>query len=340
MIRAFKFGIMLAIVSIAFASCDIFPKDDPEEDAPGIKMVTERQTVEIRIAGEGEYIIDWGDGNEERETFPYWGNAELLHTYSGTAKRTIVLYGDNITMLQCSGNQLTSLEIKPSWWELKEVYCEANQLTSLVVKDLWALERLLCNMNKLTSLDVSGCESLMELGCRSNQLSAEELNKLFQTLRRVENGSIGVIHIVGNPGASDNALNPSIAVAKRWMVLAGTGVFSPDLIVSVAGNYTYNGAPIVPSGDNITVRADNVMLTAGTDYTLTYAENTNAGMATVTATGAGNYAGKTGIGNFYIARFPISVTADPISKSFWDSDPPLTYTTTPALFGSDVLAER
>jgi len=113
-----------------------------------------------------------------------------------------------------------------------------------------------------------------------------------------------------------------------------TVVVPPIALTVAAGTYVYNGAAQTPS---VTVRIGNETLTENTDYTLAFSDNVNAGTATVTATGAGKYAGGSGTATFTIARFPISVTADDAEKHFWASDPTLTYTTDPALFGDDVL---
>jgi len=92
--------------------------------------------------------------------------------------------------------------------------------------------------------------------------------------------------------------------------------------VTVSGTYTYNGAAQTPSGANVTVKADGVMLTEGTDYTLTYSDNTNAGTATVHVTGAGNYAGSTGYEYFTINPLATALTVTV-------SGGPFTYTGSP-----------
>ena len=71
--------------------------------------------------------------------------------------------------------------------------------------------------------------------------------------------------------------------------------------VSVSGEYTYDGSEIVPGSENVTVTLDGETLTENTDYTLSYENNTNAGEATVKATGKGNYSG-TVTGTFQIAK--------------------------------------
>ena len=68
---------------------------------------------------------------------------------------------------------------------------------------------------------------------------------------------------------------------------------------------TYNGQEQKPE---YTVTSGGNTLTAGTDYTLSYSNNTNAGIATVTATGKDNYAGATGSAEFTIAKATVALT--------------------------------
>ena len=70
-----------------------------------------------------------------------------------------------------------------------------------------------------------------------------------------------------------------------------------DAIVTVNGKYFYTNSPIIPE---VSVTWNGTQLTKGTDYTLAYTNHTNAGKATVTVTGTGNYTGKK-TGNFTIA---------------------------------------
>ena len=65
----------------------------------------------------------------------------------------------------------------------------------------------------------------------------------------------------------------------------------------VKGNYLYTNSPIIPE---VSVTWNGTQLTKDTDYTVDYTNNTNAGKATVTVTGTGNYTG-TKTGSFTIA---------------------------------------
>ena len=73
----------------------------------------------------------------------------------------------------------------------------------------------------------------------------------------------------------------------------------------------YTGSAITPS---VTVTFEATTLVAGTDYTLAYASNTNAGTATVTITGVGDYGGTKQV-TFTIAKATPSVTTWPSASS-------------------------
>ncbi|HIW77733.1 MAG TPA: hypothetical protein H9874_01115, partial [Candidatus Bilophila faecipullorum] len=61
-----------------------------------------------------------------------------------------------------------------------------------------------------------------------------------------------------------------------------------ELTADAIPEQTYTGSALTPE---VTLRDGGKALTAGTDYTVAYADNVNAGTATVTITGMGNYTG-------------------------------------------------
>jgi hypothetical protein len=70
-----------------------------------------------------------------------------------------------------------------------------------------------------------------------------------------------------------------------------------DFIVDPIPEQTYTGNQILPI---VMVKDDTIKLTKTTDYTVTYANNTNPGTASVTITGMGNYEGSSGRAEFTI----------------------------------------
>ena len=90
---------------------------------------------------------------------------------------------------------------------------------------------------------------------------------------------------------------------------------------------TYNGSAQKPS---VVVKDGETVLEEGVDYTVSYSNNTNAGTATVTVTGIGNYSG-TASKTFTInkARGSVSFSPDKFTKTYGDPD----FTITPSVIG-------
>ena len=80
-------------------------------------------------------------------------------------------YFTKITELNCSNNQLTSLDVSKNT-ALGYLYCSNNKLISLNVSKNTALFRLECYKNQLTSLDVSKNTELYYLYCHTNSLTS------------------------------------------------------------------------------------------------------------------------------------------------------------------------
>ena len=76
------------------------------------------------------------------------------------------------------------------------------------------------------------------------------------------------------------------AALTKTVTIAPGSIKEAEVIVT--GPFTYNGQPQMPVP---TVTLGRYALVKDTDYTAAYANNTNAGSATITITGRGNYAG-------------------------------------------------
>ena len=94
------------------------------------------------------------------------------------------------------------------------------------------------------------------------------------------------------------------------------------LSIDAIANQTYTGAAISPT---VLVKDGNTTLTLGTDYTLAYSDNTNAGTARVTINGIGNYAGDNPQ-SFTIAPKALTIQANNASKTYGDANPSLSFT--------------
>ena len=162
-------------LSTIFTSCN---KDEDVID-PGIMQMSTKVVGEVTIAldGTGLITIDWGDGPAKvTETLSFDTYVEFSHNYSTPNIRTIRIYGDNIVGLNCSNNQLTSLDVSRNV-ALTGLYCFDNQLTSLDISKNSMLFHLGCGGNQLTSLDMTKNVALNSLQCGNNQLTSLDLSK-------------------------------------------------------------------------------------------------------------------------------------------------------------------
>ena len=117
----------------------------------------------------------------------------------------------------------------------------------------------------------------------------------------------------GNHNASTNS--PGASITTRKMML-------DNATVTVGGSYTYTGAAQTPA---VAVVKNGKTLTAGTDYTVSYANNTNAGTATVTITGMGDYEG-TNSTTFTIRQKPLTATGAAAQNRAYDGTNTVTIT--------------
>ena len=85
-------------------------------------------------------------------------------------------YFTTLTTLDCSHNQLTSLDVSKNN-TLTKLSCIDNQLTNLDISKNTALTILYCSNNSLTNLDVNKNTALTQLGCSSNQLTSLDVSK-------------------------------------------------------------------------------------------------------------------------------------------------------------------
>ncbi len=127
-----------------------------------------------------------------------------------------------------------------------------------------------------------------------------------------------------NVGTADTV--PTVIITDKSdgnYTVNGTKTFTitPKSIAGATANvnetFTYNGKERTPGENSVEVKLGEKKLTEGTDYTLSYGNNMNAGTATVTVTGKGNYKdAATNAGEFTIEKAPLSFTATLAEKIY------------------------
>ena len=117
--------------------------------------------------------------------------AELIYFECANVGLTSLDLSTNTSLirLDCSENELTSLNTSAAGTNLLKLWCYQNELTTLNISGNTAMDELDCDDNHLTSLDVTGHDALTVLNCSENQLSSLNIGDcvLLQYLECYEN---------------------------------------------------------------------------------------------------------------------------------------------------------
>ena len=104
---------------------------------------------------------------------------------------------------------------------------------------------------------------------------------------------------------TDDNFTVTVEVTDGWLKISAKSITDNGMTVTPPSDVVYNGES---QQQKPTVKDGNKELTEGTDYTLSYSEDTtNVGEVTVTVTGKGNYTGTTQV-TYKITPKPVTVT--------------------------------
>ncbi len=269
----------------------------PEEDAAAGDMAVSE--VEYLDDDKALYIYDEGlTSLDDYKLVP-----DLLQLGVSDNKLTR-LDASRVPLLEslwCENNKLTSLNVSKNT-ALMQLNCDTNQLASLDLSRNTELLYLWCRHNQLTGLDLSKNTRLRELYCSGNRIAVLDLSNCKGLLAAVQKGKKkekkGAIlfeyyeeNEEGDERLYTVEIDPSTAIVANGKTIYGkAAVDQTDIAgakVTVKAQ-TWTGKALEPKA---TVKLDGKTLVAGTDYTLSYKNNTAIGKATITVTGTGNYTG-------------------------------------------------
>ena len=106
--------------------------------------------------------------------------------------------------------------------------------------------------------------------------------------------------VVFTPSADTEKNYETITTTEQEISLTVNAKSLTGANVTVSGSYTYTGQAQIPAADAVTVQLDGKIIPKDR-YTISASDNTNAGQATVTVTGKGDYTG-TASGTFTIGK--------------------------------------
>lgn len=124
-----------------------------------------------------EYVKEYdGDNDGKLSGFEMEAVSEMFVAEKNISDLTGIEHFFGLMYLDCSGNQLTALNLDKNK-SLLTLNCENNQLETLNVSKNEILFYLNCDGNQLTDLDVSKNVKLTELQCMRNQLRTLDVSK-------------------------------------------------------------------------------------------------------------------------------------------------------------------
>jgi Leucine-rich repeat (LRR) protein len=150
------------------------------------------------------------------EAKAYTGDIQVPST--GISDMTGLQAFTNLTALDCSGNQLSELDVKANEL-LTQLNCKNNQLSRLALRSNPLLEQLDCSNNQLGLLDLRMNNVLKEVLCQSNQLHSLDL-------RNGANEAITAFDATDNPPLACISVDDADYATANWTMIDAGTVFS------------------------------------------------------------------------------------------------------------------
>ena len=238
----------------------------------------------------GQATAQWSIVAADANTFTVTLSAETF-VYDGTAKQPTVTVKDGETLLSAETDYTVAYENNVNAGTGKATvtgkgnYSGTKEATFTITKA--TLSEMTLDHTTFVYNKTAQTASVTSVKAGELDVAATDYSVSGNTGTNVGTYTVTVTATGNNyQGTLNKDFTISAANASLFDVTLGTTT------------YTYDGTAKQPT---VTVKDGETVLTANTDYTVAYTNNQNAGTATVTVTGKGNYTGaKTA--NFTIAK--------------------------------------
>ena len=226
---------------------------------------------------------------------------ETLALSNGTALEELGCYNNrlegldlsdcrSLRSLYCGHNELTRLDISVSD-SLHTASCISNPLTQL--KLTRSLKNLYCYDTALAELNLYGCSTLIDLATRTPTSKYYSEARWKNSYLKYATTSYELcvdedVKLVVVEPTPEPTPSPTPTLQPTPTPTAPPEKVQISSCQITVKNKTYTGKAIKPAP---VVKYNGTTLTKGTDYTVTYKNNTKVGTATVTVKGIGDYTG-------------------------------------------------
>ena len=264
----------------------------------------------VDITNPGDYHV--GNGREQSKDVPYtsysnFGLAESLYTAdeineAGGAAGAITNVAFRVA--QAGALETSSVKIYFGLTDASSLgkFVDPDSLTLVYEGSPTLGKREGWEQLKLTvPFEYDGSSNLIvavskSAGGYSETLRYESTAMAGMAVARQSGSSASYADIKSVVAGSDPGVRPNVRFATHSML--------PEVTVEAPAQQTYTGGPLCPEP---IVRYGDHVLACGEDYDVSYVDNINAGMATVTVVGKGEFSGERSV-DFEIAPLDISST--------------------------------
>lgn len=286
-----------------------------ELDGAAEYILDDFQMKEISILGDG-FVGDDNDTDWDQDEFAEQFVSDIVDSCANTRKDYVTNFQDDVSDLL----ELAFGNPDEKWPNCMDIFMDEVQDNILTI----GLNIVLANESKLAdiyeehaynALDKSGITAFTDSDVSK---FAKVMAKLSVQFGR-EHPNLSVT-LLANIDCLFRANNVTINLA--WLMSEddnynGTGRDITKCSASLSKtSYDYNGKARKPS---VIVKNGSVTLTKGTDYTVVYSDNKNAGTAKVTIEGKGIYSG-TIEKTFKINKVSNTITASKFKKTYSTKD--------------------
>ena len=282
-----------------------------------------------KLDGAGEYIVDTfqmkkisilGDGFVDDDTSKDWDQEEFIENFvasmvdscAPTRKDYVTVFQDDI----CDLLEVIFGTPDDNWTECLDIFVQKirDNILPLGINIVLANESKLVSLYKeyaYDALDKSGVENfsdsdvdkfakvLARLAIEFGRDYPNDTVTLFYNLPQLFQAHFAPVNLAWLQSVDGNYNGVGRDITKCNATLSKT-------------SYDYNGKVRKPA---VTVKNGAITLTEGTDYTVSYSNNKNAGTAKVTITGTGLYSG-TIEKSFTINKISNTITASNFNKTY------------------------
>ena len=282
---------------------------------PKASIASVTASVDAPVKGQAlDTTVDVGGATAYTGTVEWYkGNAATGSTVSGKAEANQI-YTAKITLTANSGESFAKGVTTPTGY----TKVSANATTIVLTKTFPATAE-----KTLTGITIKTCP-------HTTYTAGEQFNKAGMVITAAyDDGSTKDVQptyfqftpvdplTVNSKEVTITYTEGNVTQIAKQKITVNPKALTANMVQPIASQ-PYTGSAIEPT---VTVKDGRKTLTAGTDYTVTYKDNTNVGTATATVTGKGNYTGSVE------AKF--NITAKALTASMVHDIAAQTYTGSP-----------